>query len=282
MNKTENVLREVSARGALPAPDGERQEVPSISPHVRRPSDLLSKLGAKQEIARMREPQQRSHNELVAQKIIYPEMVDKRVCSSFRHLRTTLFQKAGTHNFTLLVSAVSAQGGASFVARNLAAAVAFDETKTALLIDCSLTRPTLDNLILIRNNQDLLGLTDYLRGVEPSIEGIIYPTGIPRLRAIPAGLKREAATECFSSPQLHTLLQEVRQRYPERCVILDAPSMEEPDARILADLCDYVLLVIPYGRATKEQVMSAALAVDPEQLIGTVFNDVPMIRPDRK
>lgn len=272
-----SILREIHAVKAPLTPRAQEQKVESISPRVHPLPGLRSAIGAEQEIVQMREPRQHSHSELIAQNIIYPEMADKRVCNSFRHLRTTLFHKAGTPNFILMVAAVCSNGGASFVARNLAAAIAFDETKTALLIDCNLTRPTVYNLIC--TDRDLLGLTDYLCGIDPGIEKIIYPSGIPRLRVIPVGSKQELVKEYFTAPRLRTLLQEVRQRYPDRCIILDAPPMDETDARILGCLCDHVLLVVPYGQATKTQLMSAVSDVQPQQLIGTVINNVPVVRP---
>ena len=276
IHKTESILREIHAVEAALSAHAQQQKKESTSPQTHQPSSLQSRISVEQEIARMREIRQRSYSELIAQKIIHPDMIDKRVYNSFRHLRTTLFQKAGMHNFILMVSAVSSNGGASFVARNLAVAIAFDRAKTALLVDCNLTRRTVDNLIC--TDGDLVGLTDYLCGIEPKIEEIIYPTGIPRLRAVPSGSKQKSVTEYFTSSKLRILLQDIRQRYPERCIVLDAPPMDEPDARILSDLCDHVLLVVPYGRATKMQLMSAISHIEPEKLIGTVINNVPVVR----
>src|SRR5205814_844525 len=55
---------------------------------------------------------------------------------SFREIRTRLLALGGARNFATLVVPVRPGSGASFVARNLAAAFAFSEARSALLIDC--------------------------------------------------------------------------------------------------------------------------------------------------
>jgi Mrp family chromosome partitioning ATPase len=74
------------------------------------------------------------------------------------------------------------------------------------------------------------------------------------------------------------LLVDIRQRFSDRFVILDSPSMtDSADARILLELCDYVLLVVPYGRATSAEVEESIKAVDGEKFLGVVFNDEPRL-----
>jgi protein-tyrosine kinase len=45
-------------------------------------------------------------------------------------------------NPVILVTGVNAGCGTSFLARNLAVSIAFDEARTAILMDCNLRRPT--------------------------------------------------------------------------------------------------------------------------------------------
>jgi Mrp family chromosome partitioning ATPase len=223
----------------------------------------------------MREPQRRDEAELVNGKIVYSYMSDEPVLRSFRQLRTSLFQRAGTHNFVLSVAAVARKGGGSFGARNLAAAVGFDVAGSAGVSVCDPKSPSLESLALAEDRGAVLGFTDYLASGELRAEEIIYASGIPRLRVIPVGTRARAGSEFFSSPKLYTLVQELRQRYPERSVILDSPPLSEPDAVILSCISDFVLIVVPYGRVTGSQVIAAASSLEPNQLIGTVLNDVP-------
>jgi Mrp family chromosome partitioning ATPase len=65
-------------------------------------------------------------------------------------------------------------------------------------------------------------------------------------------------------------------RYDDRYIFMDAaPITESADTRILVELCDFVLLVVPYGRVTKNRIQEAADAIGKDKLLGIVFNDVP-------
>jgi Mrp family chromosome partitioning ATPase len=68
-------------------------------------------------------------------------------------------------------------------------------------------------------------------------------------------------------------LQALRRRYPDRFIVLDtAPISDSPDARILTELCDYGLLVVPHGKLTPGKVENAARAFNPDKFVGAVIN----------
>ncbi|GGC73004.1 polysaccharide biosynthesis protein [Marinobacter halophilus] len=222
------------------------------------------------QIVRMQEPRRLTPDDLDERRIIYPESRNRKLVNHFRNLRTKLLEKSGGNNFTLVVSGASSGAGASFVALNLAAAFAFDQSKTALIIDCNLREPALHSTLDIIPDA---GLTDFLDDSDFDIGRILYPTGIPRLRLIPAGSRRENPAEFFTSFRMKQFLQAVRRRYPDRFIVLDtAPISESPDARILADLCDYAMLVVPHGRITVSGVEQAASAFNTEKFVGAVIN----------
>ena len=222
------------------------------------------------QIVRMQEPRRLTADDLDERRIIYPESKNRALVNRFRSLRTKLLELAGGNNFTMVVSGASEGAGSSFVALNLAAAFAFDQSKTALIIDCNLREPTLHSALDILPEA---GLTDFLDDPDYDIARILYPTGIPRLRLIPAGSRRETPGEFFTSFRMKQFLMAVRRRYPDRFVILDtAPISDSPDARILADLCDYAMLVVPHGKITPAAAENAATAFDPEKFVGAVIN----------
>jgi Mrp family chromosome partitioning ATPase len=159
------------------------------------------------------------------------------------------------------------------VARNLAAAFAFDEAKTALLVDCN-PRHAAQHKALGTDAGP--GLIDYLDHPALGIEPIIYRTGIPRLRLIPAGKPREISGEYFSSFRMRAVIDSLRCRYADRYLFLDGPATKgSPDARILSELADFVVLVAGYGRDTPAAIAQAAAAFDPERFAGVVFNELP-------
>lgn len=122
----------------------------------------------------------------------------------------------------------------------------------------------------------LAGLTDYLENANLPVTDIIQPSGIKRLRLISAGGKREVPAEYFTSARMRELLGSIAQRYPDRYVIIDAPPiLESADTHILMELCDFVLLVVPYGKYTTEQIKAAADAIGEQKLAGILINNEP-------
>ena len=233
-------------------------------------SGAVDKYVISKQITRMQEPRRLTSDDLDERRIIYPESPNRKLVNHFRNLRTKLLEKSGGNNFTLVVTGATEGAGSSFVALNLAAAFAFDESKTAVVIDCNLREPS------VHSNLDIIadaGLTDFLDDPDYDISRILYPTGIPRLRLIPAGSRRETPSEFFTSFRMKQFLQAVRRRYPDRFIILDtAPVSHSPDARILTELCDYALLVVPHGKLTVSGIENAAGSLNSEKYVGAVLN----------
>ncbi len=222
------------------------------------------------QIVRMQEPRTLTSDDLDERRIIYPDSPNRDLVNRFRSLRTKLLEKSGGNNFTMVVSGASESAGASFIALNLAAAFAFDESKTALIIDCNLRDPALHSTLDIVPES---GLTDFLEDPDYDIARILYPTGIPRLRLIPAGSRRETPSEFFTSFRMKQFIQAIRRRYPDRFIVLDtAPISDSPDARILTELCDYTLLVVPHGKITPNRVEELAMSFNQEKFAGTIIN----------
>jgi len=269
MSKVEKALQKARAMEGLQdaaAPAVETQEFVSTSTELGPYSDPM---------AHMAEPWRLSEADLINARIIFPEMEDYRVADAFREIRTKIVQACPSNNCVTLVTAVTSGGGASFVALNLAAAFTFDESKSALLIDCNLRRPGFENLL---SSEAHYGLTDYLEteGLEES--RIIHPVGIPRLRLVPAGRRSEIQTEQLGSMKMRALIDGVKQRYTDRYVILDAASISDSaDVRILSELSDFILLVAPYGKVTEVELWNAAKSIDEKKFIGVVFNNEPQL-----
>ncbi len=256
-----------SAAELVPVPD-EPRKVPE------RSLEMLAE--SSRNISRMRDTRFLSKQELSEKRIISQDMNDTKVANVFRDMRTRLLQSNPNFNFTTMVTAISSGGGASHVALNLAAAFAFDESKTAMLIDCNIQKPALNEILDIN---PAVGLTNYLEDPAIEIDDIIFASGIPRLRIIPAGKRKEHATEFFSSLRMRQLIQALQRRYPDRYLILDAPPIgESVDAKLLADACDRVVLVAPYGKVTEQEIASASHAIGKEKLAGVVMNDEPTIQ----
>lgn len=244
--------------------------VPMDRSSADREAELVS---AAKGLARMEEPWLLDAEALAAKRIINVETAAPDVVMVFRELRTKILQVA-QKNCAILVAAISKDGDAGFVAANLAVSFSLDDTKTALLLDCSLGAPLFDYL----TSADAYGVTDYLRSDARSVEQIIQAVGIPRLRLIPAGRSHDGLAEYFTLAKMRKLLSELRERYPDRYLVLGAPPLtESADASILLDLADYAVLVVPYGRVTEAEIADAAKTIGERKLLGVVFSGVPAL-----
>ena len=245
-----------------------------------RGSNLELRLKSARQIALMKEPLSQSVAQLRARKIIYPEMKDRDVLDTFRRLRTKLLQISAGENFVVMLTSVAQGNGASFSATNLAVAFALDNTKTALVVDCNFQNPGQHKQFGVGGNRELIGLTDYIENpdtMDPegwSVDDIIYPTGIRRVSVVPVGKRREASQEYVASAHMEAFFAEVRDRYPDRFIFVDAPSISEsPDAMVLADLCDMVVLCVGYGKTTLNQIAQVAAEFGNDKLVGVIFTE---------
>lgn len=234
--------------------------------------DLPKQSGSTQgKISNMAELSRMSVEEMAERKIIHPGMSQKGVLNTFRELRTQLMKLSENQNIVVMVTSVAANSGTSFVSTNLGAVFALDKTKTALLIDCNIYDPSLNKLLDVEPDY---GLTDFLAEEKLDVNDIIYATGIPRLRVVPVGTHTEAGAEYFGSSRMKAFIDGLKSRYPDRYLIIDAPPIGTwAEARILSDLSDFVVLVVPYGKVNEAQVASAIDALGEEKLAGILFNN---------
>lgn len=223
------------------------------------------------QIANMVEPGLLSIETLVEKQIVFPELDQVAVVDAYREIRTRMLQSSKGGNKVTLISGAVSGSSTDLVALNLAAAFAFDESKTALIVDCNVRNPSLNTRLDLAPQY---GLTDFLENEKIGLENIIFATGIPRLRFIPVGQRREHYSEYFTSLRMKALLEVLRRRYPDRHVFLNAPSAEESaDTRILAHLADQAILVLPYGKAIRSQVEAAIEVIDRNKLLGVLMHE---------
>ncbi|MFS8136511.1 MAG: CpsD/CapB family tyrosine-protein kinase [Thermomonas sp.] len=202
--------------------------------------------------------------------LIHSTAVATPAVDAFRALRTSLVATM-PGAFVTLVAPVTHGSGGSFVARNLSAAFALDETKSALLVDCDLRHPSQHATLRIDPSRG--GLVDYLEQDEIEIEDVLYETGVTRMHLIPTGKAREAGTEYLSSLRMRLMLDALRCNQPTRYVFLDGPPvLAGPDARILSDSADVVVLVAGHDHDTPAAIARAAASFDPAKFAGVIYN----------
>lgn len=219
----------------------------------------------------MEEEKVLTQEQMLGMGIIHPAMEEQSAVNAFRNLRTALLARMEKYNSCLLVSSLVSGGGASFTATNLAAAFTFDHQKTAMLVDCNFKRASLARKLKVDYKY---GLKDFITGHVDDIRDIVYPTGIPRLRLIPSGSSESELIEFFTGEKMYQFLNEVRSRYENRIIILDSPPvLESADAKILAELSDYILLVVPYKGVSPSLLNKTLNSIDRSKVVGMIMNN---------
>lgn len=225
-------------------------------------------------IARMEEPNPLLPAQMDENLIIHSRTSNVEAYNAFRELRANLQERSAGRNYVCVITSVTPGGGATHVAVNLASAIALDRSKTALIVDCNLYRPALHARLGVDPEP---GLSDFLADPDGvSISDIIKPASIPRIRIIPTGGPVIRESECLGTMNMRLLVHMLQQRYPDRFIILDAPSMDAAaDTRLLADYADLVCMVVPYGRATSSRIIDGTQNFPQEKFAGVVFNRLP-------
>jgi Mrp family chromosome partitioning ATPase len=235
-------------------------------------ASLTALRSSRESIARMGGSLRLTPSQLEERATIHRLSTNQQEVDAFRELRMRLMAMFDGANFIALVAPVSRGSGGSFVARNLAASVALDETKTSLLIDCDLRQPSQHQALRVAADRG--GLMDVLENGHCDIPTALYETGVPRMRLMPAGHHRESVTEYYDSLRMGLMLYALRGRYPDRYIFLDSPPvLGSPDARVLGGFADVVLLVAGYGHDTPAAIAQAGACFDPSKFAGVVFNE---------
>jgi capsular exopolysaccharide synthesis family protein len=122
--------------------------------------------------------------------------------------------------------------------------------------------------------KNFTGLTSFLRN-EVDFSQAMMKTTVPHLSLIPAGPVPLNPSELINSQKMSQLLQEVKERYPNRFTIIDSPPINQfTDAFILSLKVDGVLLVAKAGKTRMVALESAIAKLKKANLLGIVLNGI--------
>jgi capsular exopolysaccharide synthesis family protein len=278
MSKIEKALRKARQGGIQSGQalvQSHRQVEPGHQPVASSATSLPAETASNTAIALMHQPILLDTHGRLAKKIIYSEATESAAIKALREIRTKVAQRTSSGNCVIMVTGASLGSGTTFVAVNLAAAFALDAARTSLLVDCNIRDPYLHNLVA---GEMKAGLTNYLMDNRRDIADVILPTGIERLRVIPAGVNIDPTVEYFTMDRMKRLVRSVQERYSDRHIILDCPPLaRSADTQILLELCDYVLIVVPYARVATAKLQTALKLIDSRKLLGVIINDEPSL-----
>ena len=139
---------------------------------------------------------------------------------SFRNLRTMVgFAEAVAGEPVLLMTSTVQEEGKSFIASNLAVAIAQLGQKV-LIVDGDLRRPRQHGNLRVSSES---GLTDFLSGAVTDPESLVQKTEIPNLDIVACGSRPPNPAELLNTDQLAHFVAWARGRYSR--VIVDCPPV---------------------------------------------------------
>jgi non-specific protein-tyrosine kinase len=189
---------------------------------------------------------------------------------NYKVLRAQVMQKTREKGWnTLMVTSAQPGEGKTLTAINLAINIAQEFNQTVLLVDCDLEKQDVHRYF---GYQSELGLGDYLLS-DCSLEEVIRWPGVEKMTIISGGQTVHGSTELLGSPRMKKLVVEMKERYPDRYVIFDLPSLlDGADALTFAPLVDSILLVAEAGRNSVKEINKALDLFPREKLLGFVLN----------
>ncbi len=195
----------------------------------------------------------------------------KRI-EAFRVLRTNLryVDVDNPPRLVVVTSSVATEGKSTTVC-NLGITLAAAGVRV-VLVEGDLRRPRIASYMGIEGS---VGLTDVLVG-RNHLDHVLQPWGEVPLSVLPSGQIPPNPSELLGSAQMSALLAELRARAD--LVLVDAPPLlPVTDAAVLSCACDGAVLVVRYGRTTREQVSRslAALRSVGARMLGSVLTMVP-------
>ena len=192
------------------------------------------------------------------------------VAESIRTLRTRiLYPVLGETPRTLLVTSASPGEGKSFICANLGISLAQGVDDYCILVDCDLRRPSQHEMFGISNER---GLVNHLQQ-NVAAEELIIKSGVDKLSILPAGPPPVNPAELSGSDSMIKLVNEMKERYEDRFVLLDSPPLHAAaETAVLAQHVDGVILVIRQGTSRREHVKALADTIGRDKIISVVFN----------
>ncbi len=184
-------------------------------------------------------------------------------------LAKILTRKSRSRPRTIMVTSPQPMDGKTMVATNLAISIAQGINEYVLLVDCDLRRPSLDRILGLNAHE---GISEYLEKGS-SLGPYLVKTPISKLTVLPAGKPSPNPSEPLSSEKMRQLVEELRSRYEDRHIIIDAtPAQFAAETTFLASMVDGVLLVVRSGKTPRDSVLEAIENIDRNKIIGVVFN----------
>lgn len=250
LDKAKKERQDSQPPAAESSPEQSRQESP-------RPGSVRT---------RVQNPRQ----EILEQNRIISAIQDQSILDTYNLLRTQILQKTRDKGWnTIMITSPRAGEGKTTTALNLALSIAREAMQTALVVDTNLRSPKLDKLLDLQCSK---GLTDYLLDSSGVSELLVNPN-LDKFVLLPAGRALSGSTDILSSPRMQELVNELKNRYPDRYVLFDCPHLlNMPDSLLFSSYVDAVILVVEAGKTSREDIDHSLQLLEGKNILGLVLN----------
>jgi capsular exopolysaccharide synthesis family protein len=169
---------------------------------------------------------------------------------------------------TLAVTGTCPDEGKTLTAINLSISMARDLSTSVILVDLDLRKPSISRYLGISPRH---GISDYLQGAVDLERTLINP-GIDRLGLLLNERPFTNSSELLNSPQMHSLVAQLRQG-EGRIVVFDLPPLLVTDDMLaFSPFVDAILLVLSQGRTKQTDLLAAKELLQDVNIVGTVLN----------
>lgn len=204
-----------------------------------------------------------------------PETPKGHLTEQYRRIKRPLLAnlqtaQQGSSNVVVVTSSIPGEGK-TYTAINLAMSLALERDKTVLLLDADVIKRSASQIL--NGNAGIFGLTDVLDTRQSNVADAIRSTNVADLRFMASGSTTERSTELLSSHRMRDVMKELRERYPDRLIVVDSPPMlAANEASAMADYAGQVVFVVREGSTPQADVKKALAMLPPDQYVGIVLN----------
>ncbi|WP_246943886.1 CpsD/CapB family tyrosine-protein kinase [Bacillus pinisoli] len=193
-----------------------------------------------------------------------------KISEQFRTIRANLRLVMGEgKSQTLLITSSQTDEGKSTVLANLAVSMSNQKGKV-LLVDANLRNPYIHTIFRFQNKD---GLSTILKG-EAELHQVVRYTGISNLDILPSGPIPTNPAEMLASKEMEDFLKNITSKYD--MVLIDTPPvLESAETRVLANLCDGVVIIIQKGKTLLDKAIDAKKVLEfaNAKLVGVILNE---------
>jgi len=210
---------------------------------------------------------------LASNGIAMPSAGLSRTVQEFRLLKREVIgnikRPGGAINRVVLITSAQPAEGKTFMATNLALALAYEKEMRVLLMDADPYRHSVMHYLGVSADRGWLDvITD-----TASLADVLLRTNLPNLDLLPSGQERAGIPELMSSSRMSSLFDELNRQDPLRIIIVDSvPCLSSTEPSILAGLAAQTLLIVAAHETARDQIEASLHMLKASPGVSLVLN----------